>query len=160
MAYVMIKKIKRIYIDSTVVGGKFNKRLAEQTKPFWNAFDRGEIIVIVSDVLEDELENAPERANNFYDSLPKSQIERFVSTPESDSLAKQYIAEGVIDKSSLDDCRHIAVATLANADVLVSWNFKHIVNDDRIRGYNSVNMKLGYPQINIRTPYEVINDEI
>jgi hypothetical protein len=115
--------------------------------------------VIVSDVLEDELENAPERANNFYDSLPKSQTERFVSTAESDLLANQYIAEGVIDKSSLDDCRHIAIATLANADVLVSWNFKHIVNDDRIRGYNSVNMKLGYPQINIRTPYEVINDE-
>ena len=96
----------------------------------------------------------------FYDSLPKSQIERFVSTPESDSLAKQYIAEGVIDESSLADCKHIAIATLTNADVLVSWNFKHIVNDDRIRGYNGVNMKQGYPQINIRTPYEVINDEI
>ena len=61
----MTKKIKRVYVDSTVVGGKFNKRLAEQTKPFWDAFDRGEIIVIVSDVLEYELEDAPERANNF-----------------------------------------------------------------------------------------------
>jgi hypothetical protein len=73
-------------------------------------------------------------------------------------LAKRYIAEGVVGESSLDDCRHIALATLANADVLVSWNFKHIVNVDRIRGYNGINMKMGYSQIDIRTPYEVTHD--
>ena len=152
-------KIKRVYVDSSAVGGKVNTRLAEQTKPFWDAVEQGEIIVIVSGVLEDELANAPERARDFYVSLSKSNIERVISTDESDDLAEQYIAEGVVGASSLADCKHIALATLANADVLVSWNFKHIVNVDRIRGYNSVNMKLGYPQIEIRTPYEVIHDE-
>jgi len=151
-------KIKRVYVDSSAVGGKFNTRLAKQTKPFWNAVERGEIIVIVSDVLVDELKNAPERARDFYRSLLESQIERVVSTVESDMLAKRYIAEGVVGESSLDDCRHIALATLANADVLVSWNFKHIVNVDRIRGYNGINMKMGYSQIDIRTPYEVTHD--
>ena len=61
--------------------------------------------------------------------------------------------------TNLDDCKHIALATTAKADVLVSWNFRHIVNVIRIRGYNSVNMKLGYVQIDMRTPYEVIHDE-
>ena len=152
-------KIKRVYVDSSAVGGKFNTRLAEQTKPFWNAVEQGEIIAIVSDVLEDELETAPERARNFYYSLPKSQFKRVVSTDESNDLAERYIAEGVVGASSLADCKHIALATLAHADVLVSWNFKHIVNVDRIRGYNSVNMKLGYSQIEIRTPSEVIYGE-
>jgi len=155
----MNERIKRVYVDSSAVGGKFNKRLAEQTKPFWDAVESGKITIIVSDVLVDELGNAPERAKEFYRSLPESLIERVVSTEESDSLARQYIAEGVVGESSLDDCRHIALATLAHADVLVSWNFKHIVNVDRIRGYNGINMKMGYSQIDIRTPYEVIHDE-
>lgn len=155
----MNKKIKRVYVDSSAVGGKFNKRLAEQTKPFWDAVERGDIVVIVSDVLVDELKNAPERARDFYRSLPESLLERVVSTDESDTLAEQYIAEGVVGESSLADCKHIALATLVNADVLVSWNFKHVVNVDRIRGYNGINMKMGYSQIDIRTPFEVIYDE-
>ena len=155
----MRKKIKRVYVDSSVVGGKFNTRLAEQTKPFWDAVERGEITIIISDVLIDELKDAPERAREFYHSLPESLLERIFSTQESDSLAKQYIAEGVVGESSLADCKHIALATITHADVLVSWNFKHIVNIDRIRGYNSVNMKQGYPQTEIRTPNEVIHDE-
>ena len=80
------------------------------------------------------------------------------ATIEAEDLAARYIAEQVVGRSSRDDCLHIAIATLAHADVLVSWNFKHIVNVNRIRGYNGVNMKLGYSQIDIRTPYEVIHD--
>jgi hypothetical protein len=152
-------RTKRIYVDSSAIGGKFNKRLAEQTKPFWDAVERGEVMIIVSDVLEQEVENAPQRVRDFVESFSESRIEHVVSTDESDDLAERYIAEGVVGESSLDDCRHIAMATLAHADLLVSWNFKHIVNVDRIRGYNSINMKLGYPQIEIRTPYEVIHDE-
>jgi len=155
----MENRIKRVYVDSSAVGGKFNKRFAEQSKPFWDAVERGEIMIIVSDVLIDELAGAPERARAFYRSLPETLIERVVSTEESDSLAKRYIADGVIDKAHIDDCRHIALATIAHADVLVSWNFGHIVNVDRIRGYNGINMKLGYSQIDIRTPYEVYHDE-
>jgi len=157
----MQNRKKRVYVDSSVVGGKFNTRLAEQTKPFWDAVERGEITIIVSDVLIDELNGAPERAREFYRSLPESLIERVVSTDESDDLAEKYIAENVVGESSLADCKHIALATITCADVLVSWNFKHIVNIDRIQGYNSVNEKLGYPRIEIRTPYpyEVIHDE-
>ena len=113
----------------------------------------------MSDLLEREIQPAPPFVRDFFGSIPESQIERVVSTDESDDLAERYIAENVVGQSSLDDCKHIALATLAHADVLVSWNFKHIVNATRILGYNSVNMKLGYSQINIRTPYEVVNDE-
>ena len=156
----MSKKVLRIYVDSSAVGGAFNKRTAQETRPFWDAVQRGEIIVIVSDVLKNEAAAAPQRVRDFLDLLPESQVERVASTDESDALAERYITENVVGPTSLDDCKHIALATLANADVLVSWNFKHIVNVKRIRGYNSVNMKLDYPQIDIRTPYEVTNDEI
>ena len=68
----MEKRIKRIYVDSVAVGGKFNTRLAEQTKPFWDAVERGDIRVIVSDVLAKEAVKAPQRVRDFLDSLPES----------------------------------------------------------------------------------------
>ncbi len=153
-----MRGIKRVYVDTSVVGGLFDKEFDWQTEPFWNAVRNGELTVVVSDLLERELKGAPEHVLDFFRLLPEAQIERIITTDESDYLAAQYIAENVVGKSSLDDCKHIAMATIAKADVLVSWNFKHVVNVSRIRGYNSVNMKLGYPQIEIRTPYEVIND--
>ncbi len=157
----MNKRTRRIYLDSTIIGGAFNKRISEQTKPFWDAFRRGEFIAIVSDILEEELQKAPKRARDFYASLPASQIERVVSTAESNDLAAQYVADGVVDKASLNDCKHVALATIARADVIVSWNMKHLSNIDKKRGYNSVNLKLRYPQIEIQPPYpyEVIYDE-
>ncbi|MGL6225406.1 MAG: hypothetical protein ACRC10_02130 [Thermoguttaceae bacterium] len=155
----MTNIIRRVYIDTSVVGGTFDKEFARQTEPFWRAVNDEEVMVVVSDLMKNELEGAPKHIRDFLDALPESQIEYITTTKASDQLAMQYIAENVVGRSSLDDCKHIALATLAGVDVLVSWNFKHIVNVNRIRRYNSVNMKLGYRQIDIRTPYEVINDE-
>ena len=146
----MTKRIPRIYVDSTAVGGKFNKRFAEQTKTFWDAFTRGEFIVIISDILEQEAVPAPQRVRDFLGSLPESQIERVTSTSESDNLAVWYVAKRVVDESCLNDCRHIALATIAGADAIVSWNMKHMVK--RSDGYNSVNESLGYPCVPIKTP--------
>ncbi len=150
--------IRRVYVDTSVVGGAFDKEFDWQTEPFWKAVRNRKIVVIESNILRGEVERAPKHVREFYFAMPDSQIERVISTEESNTLAARYIAEKVVGKTSLDDCKHIALATLSHADVLVSWNFKHIVNVVRIKGYNSVNMKLGYPQIEIRTPYEVIHD--
>jgi hypothetical protein len=78
-------------------------------------------------------------------------------TEEAIKLADTYIEEKVAGKTILEDCRHIAVATINKVDVLASWNFKHIVNLDKIRGYNSVNLRLGYSLIEIRSPKDLIN---
>ncbi len=67
-----------------------------------------------------------------------------------------YIRDKVVGKTSRADCLHIALATIHNVDILVSWNFKHIVNINRIRGYNAVNLKLGYKTLEIRTPKEIM----
>ncbi|MEO6850381.1 MAG: PIN domain protein, partial [Mucilaginibacter sp.] len=80
-------------------------------------------------------------------------------TDESLTLARQYIAEKVVGETSFDDCVHIALATIHKADILVSWNFKHIVNVYKIRGYNSVNLRLGYTTLEIRSPKDIINYE-
>jgi len=83
-------------------------------------------------------------------------FERVSLTADIILLADTYISSGVVGKTSLEDCRHIAMATINRVDVLASWNFKHIVNLDRIKGYNSVNLRLGYPMIEIRSPKDLI----
>ena len=86
-------------------------------------------------------------------------FERIELTEDAVKLANTYIEEKVVGKTSLEDCRHIAIATISKVDVLASWNFKHIVNLDRIKGYNSVNLRLGYQMIEIRSPKDLINFE-
>ena len=78
---------------------------------------------------------------------------------EAINLAKNYIEENVVGKTSFDDCVHIALATIHKVDILVSWNFKHIVNVYRIRGYNAVNLRSGYQTLEIRSPKDIINYE-
>ncbi len=72
-------------------------------------------------------------------------------------MTLKYIEEKVVGKTSLADCQYIALATINNVDVLASWNFKHIVNLERIRGYNSINIREGYKMIEIRTPKEIFD---
>ncbi len=89
--------------------------------------------------------------------IPANLKRRVELTEEVVKLADRYIAENVVGKTSREDCFHTALATINKADVLVSWNFKHIVNILRIRGYNAVNLKLGYSQIDIRSPKDIVN---
>ena len=79
--------------------------------------------------------------------------------PLAEALAAEYIRDGAVGKNQRADALHIGIATVARVDVLVSWNFKHIVNLRRIHAFNAVNLKQGYPVLEIRNPREVIGDE-
>ena len=104
-----------------------------------------------------ELINAPTQVRELVLNYPADKFEKIELTEETILLADMYIKEKVVGKTSVTDCRHIALATIYKVDVLVSWNFKHIVNLDKIKGYNSVNLRLGYAMIEIRSPKDLIN---
>jgi len=145
----------RIYLDTSVIGGVFAKVFSEDTKTMFDHVINKKAIIIVSTLLEAELLRAPIHVRDFLNTLPKTQIEKVELTNEALELADIYIAEKVVGKTSLIDCQHIAIATICRADVLASWNFKHIVNLERIRGYNSINLRHGYPLLEIRSPIEI-----
>lgn len=111
---------------------------------------------VVSDLTRQELELAPTEVKKALESLPESSSEDVFLTEESRILAEQYIANDVVSIKHVIDAQHIALATVAKVDLLVSWNFQHIVNMARIRGFNSVNLKLGYQILEIRSPREVV----
>ena len=103
--------------------------------------------------------NAPENVKEYIKNLPKQPIERVIVTDEILILASKYVAERVVGQTSFDDCVHIATATVYKADILVSWNFKHIVNVYRIRGYNSINIRSNYYSLEIRSQKEIVEYE-
>ena len=146
-----------MYIDTSVVGGQFDEEFSTDTMVFFESVMKGQIIIIVSDLVEAELLRAPEKVKLFLKGIPEKFIERSRLDEEAAILADKYIDAKVVGKTSRADCQHIAMATIVKADVLVSWNFKHIVNLDRIRGYNGINYQFGYNMIEIRTPKEIIN---
>jgi predicted nucleic acid-binding protein len=153
----MFTGIKRVYVDSSVVSGMFDKDdHPVKTQPFWDAVFDGTIRVVLSSVLEDEIRVAPPHVREFYAKISIRQSERIVSTLESNTLAKRYIKAGVLTLNHLTDCKHVALATVARVDVLVSWNSKHIVNRNRIRRFNDISIGFGCDKIKILTPNDFI----
>jgi predicted nucleic acid-binding protein len=150
-------KRQRIYIDTSVVGGFFDEKFEKETRLLFKRLDNKEVVFVISEVLTGELENAPEWVRTLLDNYSDDNFERVPLTDEARELADNYIAENVVGKTSYNDCCHIALATIHRVDVLASWNFRHIVNLTRIRGYNGVNLKNGYTTLEIRNPKELID---
>jgi hypothetical protein len=122
-------------------------------------FERGERVLLLSDLTLRELARAPAAVRILLDAIPDEMIEVVSLTEEAAELAREYLCAGFVTTKMRVDAEHIAVTTVARVDVLVSWNSKHIVNLRRIQGYNSVNLRLGHPLVKIRTPQEVLPDE-
>jgi predicted nucleic acid-binding protein len=150
---------QRIYIDTSIVGGYFDKEFAEATIALFERLKNKEVVFVVSDLLRQELVGAPKHVQTLLDDYEAICFEPVILTTEAKELADAYIAEKVVGRTSLEDCQHIAMATICKVDVLASWNFKHIVNLMRIKGYNAVNLKMGYATLEIRNPKELINYE-
>jgi len=150
---------QRFYFDTSVFGGVFDKEFEEETLQLFERVKLGKIICMYSDLTETELLKAPEHIRLYFKNLPKENTERVIINKEIIELATKYIDEKVVGKTSFDDCLHIATATLNKADILVSWNFKHIVNVYRIRGYNSINLRMNYLSLEIRSPKEILEYE-
>jgi propanediol dehydratase large subunit len=149
----------RIYVDASVVGGCEDEEFSEYSVQLMERFVRGELVLVVSALTVQELAGAPDKVRRRLASVPEAHIETLQLDAEARELAEAYIAEGVITAKMRADAQHIAIATVGRVDVLVSWNFKHIVNLHRIHGYNSVNLRRGYPTLEIRAPREVLPDD-
>lgn len=153
---IAIQKSMRLYIDTSIFGGFFETEFQLWTKKLVEQIFEGQYIAVVSDMTLAELEEAPKQVRELADKIISENSE-FVTAGELDKdLAEKYVKEKIVTRKFYSDALHIAIATIHKVDVLVSWNFKHIVNLNRIRQYNSVNLKHGYTMIEIRSPMEIV----
>lgn len=148
-------KILRVYIDTSAIGGCFDPEFAPWSNGLVRDFQEGRFLPVVSEVVATELELAPEAVKAKWSEILDLSPELLDVTEEATLLTASYAERGALPEKFRNDMLHIALATVADVDVLVSWNFKHIVRLEKIRIFNAVNLELGYKPLQIYSPREV-----
>ena len=152
-----MKKLTRIYIDTSVIGGCCDPEFEKWPNLLLDDCRAGILCPVVSFITESELMGAPIEVAEIYQELQGMGLAVIEGSPEALELADAYIARGILTPKYQNDALHIALATIENVDILVSWNFHHIVRFDQIRRFNAVNLESGYKSIDIRSPREVVS---
>ena len=146
----------RVYADTSVFGGCFDAEFEKASRRFFDDVRQGRIRLVLSDTTLLELTGAPDHVRRVLVDLPPTAVERIVLTEEVEHLRDAYLAHGIVGPAAKRDAEHIAAATVADVDMIVSWNFRHIVHYEKISGYQGVNLLQGYGAIRIFSPLEVI----
>jgi hypothetical protein len=148
----------RVYADTSVFGGVFDDEFAEASAAFFEAVRAGRFTLVVSALIWDELEDAPQEVRDLFGAL-RAFAEVVDPDAEAITLQRAYIDAGILGPNWETDALHVALATVSGCRMIVSWNFKHIVHYRKIPMYNGVNLVHGYPPVGIHTPREVIDEE-
>ena len=145
----------RVYLDTSIFGGYFDDIFKDDTMALFKEIKSNKKVPVISEMVISELEQAPRVVKLLYNEYGKF-YEIVSITSEIEKLANAYIKEKALPPKSLGDALHIATATFYKVDVMTSWNFKHIVNLNRIHLINAVNLKNSFSMIEIRNPKEII----
>lgn len=148
----------RVYIDTSIVGGKFDSEFQKASEKFFDQVKEGKFHILLSALVEEEIAAAPDKVKIFLEEL-KSNATIVEVNEAALKLREAYIKSNIVTKKSSNDALHVALATVNNCPIILSWNFKHIVHFEKITLYNSVNILEGYQQIAIYSPLEVISYE-
>lgn len=147
-----------VYADTSVFGGVFDDEFDTVSKTFVDAVRAGRFTLITSDLVRQEIESAPQSVRQLFDDmLPHARIADV--TGEAVTLQQAYLNAAIVSARFATDALHVALATVSGASMIVSWNFRHIVNFQKIPKYNAVNKLHGYNDIAIYSPLEVIENE-
>ena len=152
-------KIQRVYLDTSVIGGCFDPEFSEWSNALFTDFKSKNYIPVVSDLVEAEIQDAPNFVQKKFFELIESGCEILTADRETIGLANQYQERKILTPKFFYDGLHIAIATVNRIDILVSWNFKHIVHFNKIHLFNAVNLEMGYKPIDIYSPREVTTYE-
>lgn len=146
---------RKLYIDTSVVGGYHDPLWMADTRLLWQQAEAGHWSLITSIVAEAEIQNAPASVRQvFADTFDASNI--LDTSTEVEELAEAYMQAAVVPPKYADDALHVAMATVHGIRLIVSWNFKHLVNVRREDGFNAVNVLRGWPIVRIVSPKEII----
>jgi predicted nucleic acid-binding protein len=149
-------RIQTLYLDTSVIGGYFDDEFKDATQELWRQMVEGRFRFLTSVVTSQEISTTPDQIRDHYEHT-FNRAEMIIGlSDEMEDLAEAYLKQGVVPLKYEDDANHVAACTVARIDYLVSWNFKHLVNVEREKGFNAVNLLQGYPPIRIVNPLELI----
>jgi len=148
-------KKNRIYVDTSVIGGCCDPEFEIWSRGILLDFQGGIFSLLLSSLTDAEIRDAPDEVKDIYGEFRECPHEFIELNLEAIELADAYLSHNILSENYPADARHIAMATVAGADVLVSWNFRHVVNFAKIQRFNAVNLEMGYKPIAIYSPREV-----
>jgi predicted nucleic acid-binding protein len=152
------KTLVRAYADTSVFGGVFDAEFEKPSKVFFEDVKTGDIKLLTSELVRQEIQAGPHKVQALFEEMLS--FAEVVGISEAVlELQKAYINKGIVSKNYATDAMHVALATVAGARIIVSWNFKHIVNFRKIPMYNAANASQGYHPIGIYSPLEVTGYE-
>ena len=154
----MTKRLMRVYADTSVYGGTFDDEFKEASRIFFEQVRLGIFALVLSPIVEQELLEAPNHVRRFFEEVSKA-AEKEPIRPETIHLQEAYLRAGIVTSKSEADALHVAHATVTGCQIILSWNFRHIVHFDKITMYNAINTLEGYSEIRIHTPQEVVQYE-
>jgi predicted nucleic acid-binding protein len=146
----------RVYADTSVFGGCFDPEFKLESRKFFDEVRQGRFTLLISNVTLAELQSAPEDVRRVLADLPADQVELVEASDETEALRQAYLEAGIVGPLSSNDAAHVAAATTSGADIVVSWNFKHIVHFEKIAGFEGVNLLRGFRSPRIYSPREVV----
>ena len=146
----------RVYADTSVFGGCFDTEFEEESRAFFREVAAGKFLLLLSETTLRELAEAPVEVRRVLQELSPDDTEFIPHSEAIRELREAYLQAGVVGQAAADDAEHIAAASVAEADLVVSWNFKHMVHFDKILGYQAVNLTQGYKPLRIHSPKEVV----
>lgn len=149
---------QRIYIDTSVIGAYYDAEFEVATRKLFERISNKDFFVYFSEINDTELILAPPLVQEVKNLIPPECMIFLEMTSDAEDLAQAYISGKALGKASKNDAYHTALASVNRLDCLISWNFKHIVNFEKIKLFNSVNLRLGYSMIDIRLPLEFLKD--
>jgi predicted nucleic acid-binding protein len=152
---MIMKKHLRIYLDTSVFGGVFDKEFRDVTSVLFSQIEKGLFELVTSEVVAEEIKSAPLRVQQIFTKyLPQTEL--LTVSFEAIKLQQAYLSAKILSIPYQTDALHVALATVAECSVLLSWNFKHIVHFQKVPLYNAINTLHGYAQLTINSPQEVI----
>jgi predicted nucleic acid-binding protein len=148
----------RVYADTSVYGGVFDHEFARPSRRFFELVRQGRFQLAVSAIVLNEIAPLPEPVRALVDEMVAI-AETVLVTDEALTLQQAYLDHGIVTPRSADDALHVALATVGNCGMIVSWNFRHIVHYQKVPLDNAVNVLHRRPPLEIRSPAEVIEDD-
>lgn len=149
----------RIYVDTSVYGGCFDEIFKRESMKLFDEIGRGKFILIVSSAIISELKRAPLEIQAVLEAVPNEFMEKVEVNHDVRALRDAYLDANIVTVKSIVDAEHIAAAAVFQADLIVSWNFKHIVHFEKIPKFQGINLSRGYAAIPIYSPKEVVSYE-
>ena len=132
----------------------------EQTIKVWDILKTGQYDILISDLVLAELNECKEPKRSILKKyLSQINYKRVKISKENEELANEIVEQGILNKKSFDDCLHIASAILSDCNIILSWNFKHMVNVNTINGIRRITFAKRFNSIDIYAPYVILNEK-